>query len=46
MNHSVLWTDEAVENLESLLSYISTNWTEREVNKFKARLSEQIDIIS
>ena len=46
MSHPVLWTDEAIENLENILRYISTNWTEREVNKFKARLSEQIEIIS
>lgn len=46
MSYTILWTDEAVENLENILSYISTNWTEREGNKFKARLSEQLNIIS
>lgn len=46
MSYPILWTDEAVENLENIISYISANWTEREVNKFKVRLSEQINIIS
>lgn len=46
MSYPILWTDEAVENLENIISYISANWTEREVSKFKVRLSEQINIIS
>ena len=46
MSYQILWTDEAVENLKNIISYISANWTEREVNKFKIKLSEQINTIS
>jgi plasmid stabilization system protein ParE len=46
MIHQVLWTDEAIENLESIIHYISTQWTEREVISFKRKLAEQINIIS
>jgi len=46
MNYKVLWTDEAIKNLEQTLNYIATNWTEKEVSKFKTKLSEQLNIIS
>jgi len=35
MNYKISWTDEAVRNLEQILNYIATNWTDKEVNKFK-----------
>lgn len=46
MSYPILWADEAIENLENILSYLSTKWTQREVNKFKAKLAEQLNIIS
>lgn len=46
MSYKILWSDEAVKNLEQILEYLSTEWTEREVDNFKAKLSEQIEIIS
>ena len=46
MNYKILWTDEAIKNLEQILSYIATNWTDKEVNNFKIKLSEQLNIIS
>ena len=46
MNYKILWTDEAIRNLEQILNYIATNWTDKEVNNFKIKLSEQLNIIS
>ena len=46
MNYKILWTDEAIRNLEQILNYIATNWTEKEVSNFKIKLSEQLNIIS
>ncbi|PIQ22408.1 MAG: hypothetical protein COW65_03345 [Cytophagales bacterium CG18_big_fil_WC_8_21_14_2_50_42_9] len=46
MSYKILWTDEAIRNLEQILNYIETNWTDKEVNKFKIKLSEQLNIIS
>jgi len=46
MNYKILWTDEAIRNLEQILNYIATTWTDKEVDKFKIRLSEQLNIIS
>lgn len=46
MNYKILWTDEAIKNLEQILNYIATNWTNKEVNNFKLKLSEQLNIIT
>jgi len=45
MNYKVLWTDEAIKNLGQILNYIATNWTDKEVDEFKIKLSEQLNII-
>jgi plasmid stabilization system protein ParE len=44
--YKVFWSDEALSNLDSILHYLDTQWTEREVNNFKNRLSNQLDIIT
>lgn len=41
----IVWSDEAVSNLESILDYLERRWTEREINRFKELLSKQLDII-
>jgi plasmid stabilization system protein ParE len=46
MIYKILWTNEAVNNLEHILHYISSQWTEKEVAHFKRRLVEQLNIIS
>lgn len=44
-NFEVFWTDEAISNLESILDYLTSRWTQREVNNFKKLLGKQIDLI-
>ncbi|NDK55845.1 type II toxin-antitoxin system RelE/ParE family toxin [Pontibacter fetidus] len=46
MSYPIFWSDEAIRNLETILSYLSTKWTEKEASSFKARLAEQLSIIS
>ncbi|MCF8276397.1 MAG: type II toxin-antitoxin system RelE/ParE family toxin [Flavobacteriales bacterium] len=41
----IIWSDEAISNLEKILDYLERKWTEREVNRFKVLLSRQLDII-
>lgn len=41
----IIWTDEAIANLENILEYLERRWTEREIKKFKALLSRQLKII-
>jgi plasmid stabilization system protein ParE len=41
----IFWAEESVQNLESILDYLSQKWTEKEVVKFKKILSRQIHLI-
>ncbi len=41
----VIWTDEAITNLENILEYLASKWTDREVRQFKNLLSNQIEVI-
>ena len=45
MDYRIFWTEEAIHNLEEIIDYLSTRWTQREVDKFKSKLSKQIDLI-
>ena len=40
------WSEEAVVNLESIISYLETHWTNRELKNFAKSLDEQLKIIS
>ncbi len=44
-DYKIFWTDEAINNLESILDYLSNRWTQREVENFKIKLSRQIELI-
>ena len=46
MDYKVLWSDESLQNLEAILDYLESEWTEKEVLKFKSKLSRQIELIS
>jgi len=41
----VFWTDEAINNLESILDYLNTRWTKREIDNFRKKLGKQINLI-
>jgi plasmid stabilization system protein ParE len=43
--YKIYWTEEAISNLESILDYLKSNWTQREINNFKKKLGKQIDLI-
>jgi len=44
-DYKILWTDEAINNLEDILDYLNTRWTHHEVIAFKKSLSKQISLI-
>ncbi|HEY3389333.1 MAG TPA: type II toxin-antitoxin system RelE/ParE family toxin [Prolixibacteraceae bacterium] len=44
-DYKIFWADEALNNLEDILEYLSKNWTQREVAVFKKSLSKQITLI-
>jgi plasmid stabilization system protein ParE len=45
MDYKLVWTYEAINNLEEILDYLITNWSQKEVVQFKYKLSKQIDLI-
>ena len=44
-DYKILWTDEAIRNLETILDYLKCNWTQKEIDKFKKKLGRQIELI-
>ena len=45
MDYKIFWTEEAIQNLEEVIDYLATKWTQREVDNFKEKLSKQISLI-
>jgi len=42
----IRWTEESINNLENIISYLESNWTNKELIKFFIKLEKQIQIIS
>jgi plasmid stabilization system protein ParE len=42
----IKWTEEAINNLEDILSYLKIRWTTREINRFFIKLEKQLIILS
>lgn len=36
----IVWTDEAKNQLDEIITYLEENWTEKEISKFFVRLEE------
>jgi len=45
MDYKLFWSKESISNLESILSYLESEWTDREIASFKRKLSKQIELI-
>ena len=45
MGYKVFWTDEAVLNLEEIIDYLTSKWSQKEVEHFKQKLSKHLDLI-
>jgi plasmid stabilization system protein ParE len=44
-DYKLFWSDEAVNNLESILDYLQKQWSQKEVDNFKTQLKKQLDLI-
>jgi hypothetical protein len=44
--YEITWSLEASENLDSIIEYFETNWTEKEINDFFLKLEKRLNIIS
>ena len=45
MDCKLIWTEEAISNLENILDYLTKEWAQREVNNFKKKIGRQVDLI-
>ena len=46
MDYKIFWSDESLENLDNILSYLEEEWTSKEIEKFKSKLGKQIQLIA
>jgi plasmid stabilization system protein ParE len=46
MAYKLIWSEEAVSNLENILNYLGSNWSETENKNFKILLSKNLELIS
>jgi plasmid stabilization system protein ParE len=42
----IRWTEEATNNLESIIIYLESNWTSKELTKFFHKLEKQLLLLS
>ncbi len=42
----IKWTDESTKNLESIVTYLESNWTQKELKRFFRKLEKQLYILS
>lgn len=40
------WADEAKMNLDSIIDYLTANWTDKEIRNFYKKLEKRLSIIS
>lgn len=43
--YKLVWSDEALKNLNHIISYLESKWTKREIKKFVLLLDKQISLI-
>ncbi len=44
--YKLIWSDEALSNLKSIITYLEKNWTDKEISKFAKNLDHQINLIA
>jgi plasmid stabilization system protein ParE len=42
----IRWTEEATKNLESIIIYLESNWTPKELKRFFQKLEKQLLLLS
>ncbi len=43
--YKLVWSDEALINLQGIIDYLEKRWTKREIKKFAQLLDEQLKLI-
>jgi plasmid stabilization system protein ParE len=43
--YRIIWSEEALSNLQGIIDYLESRWTNREIKKFAQLLDKQINLI-
>lgn len=44
--YNIEWTDEAINNLDSIIDYLTIRWTDKEIRNFFKKLDRHLKVIS
>lgn len=44
--YNISWTSHALNELDAIISYLESNWTEKEIKRFARKLEQTIELIS
>ena len=44
--YNIVWSEEALSNLDSIIEYLQNRWTDREISRFFKKLDKRVDIIA
>ena len=44
--YKLIWTEEALNNLKSIITYIERNWSDMEISKFANKLDHRLNLIT
>ena len=44
--YKIVWTNKALANLDTIIQYLTDNWTEKEISQFFRKLDRRIYLIS
>ncbi len=43
--YKLIWSEEAMKNLEAIIEYLENKWTKKEIKKFTKLLDKQLNVI-
>jgi plasmid stabilization system protein ParE len=46
MRYAIIWSPKAITTFEDRIDYLKTHFTEKEIKKFRKRVSEYLDTLS
>ena len=46
MAYKLFWTEEAINDLEDILDYLTRKWSQKEVKNFTNKLKKHLELIS
>jgi plasmid stabilization system protein ParE len=42
----IIWSEEAIKNLDQIIDYLEKEWTNKEIKKFITKLDKTLELIS